>query len=99
MIMMAMLRAGVSAYLIYLGYSLIRDQLDGSSTLAPWLSWASGVFFVLAGLCFLFYAWKRYRAETKQRPAEDGAEDAPEDMPEDKTERSEGKKDENRPEE
>ncbi|MBQ6036829.1 MAG: hypothetical protein IJL43_05895 [Lachnospiraceae bacterium] len=89
-IMMAMLRAGVSGYLIYLGYSLIRDQLNGSSAMAPWLTWAAGVVFILAGIGFLFYTWKHYRAETKEKTAEDSEGDASKDIDADVSESTEG---------
>ena len=64
----AILRGAVAAYLIYLGYSLIKDQLAGNSTMAPWLSWVSGVLFILAGAGFIWYSWKRYRADSAESP-------------------------------
>ena len=79
-IMMGVLRAGVAAYLIYLGYSLIRDHLNGSSTLAPWVSWGFGVFFMLAGAGFAWYAWKRYRKDTQEKPADESG-NSPEEIP------------------
>ena len=65
---MAILRAAVAGYIIYLGVSLIRDQLTGGSTLAPWFSWVCGVLFVLAGPGFIWYSWKQYRAATAKKP-------------------------------
>ena len=58
----AFLRGAVAAYLVYLGYSLIRDHLRGSSTLSPGISWAAGLGFCAAGLLFGLFTWKRYRA-------------------------------------
>ena len=80
-ITMAILRAAVSGYLIYLGFSMIKDHLEGNSTLAPWLTWVCGVFFILGGAAFIWYSWKQYRAATKEtpeRPADDTVEDPPE---------------------
>ena len=72
---MVILRAAVAGYLIYLGYMLIRDHLNGKSTLAPWLSWLFGVLFILAGAGFGWFTYKRYRADTAKKPeTEAGAE-------------------------
>ena len=60
------LRAVVAGYLVYLGYTLIRDHLCGTSTLTPWLAWAAGLGFCAAGAAFGLYAWKRYRAALKE---------------------------------
>ena len=62
------LRAVVAGYLIYLGFSLIRDHLNGSSVMAPWFAWASGLFFIAAGIAFSFYTWKTWRAASKAAP-------------------------------
>ena len=69
----AALRAVVGAYLIYLGVSLVRDFLNGNSTMPPWAAWGCGIFFVLAGAGVLWYAWRSFRKETQ---AQDKTEDA-----------------------
>ena len=69
-ITMAILRAAVSGYLIYLGFTMIKDYVEGNSTLAPWLAWTCGMFFILGGAAFIWYSWKQYRAETKETPKE-----------------------------
>ena len=76
----AWLRAIVAGYLIYLGYSLIRDHLKGISSMAPWLSWACGLFFIAAGAAFGFYTWRSWRAarEAAQPSEEPGEDDQPE---------------------
>ena len=68
----AFLRAAVAGYLIYLGYTLLRDHLRGTSTLEPWIAWAAGLGFIAAGAAFGLYVWKRYRAarEEARLPAE-----------------------------
>ena len=73
---MALLRAAVAGYLIYLGVTLIRDRLNGKSAMAPWLAWACGTVFVLAGAAFGWFAWRRYRADTADRPGNAGEPEA-----------------------
>ena len=63
----AALRAVVGAYLIYLGVSLVRDFLNGNSTMPPWAAWGCGIFFALAGAGVIVYTWRRYRAEKQAR--------------------------------
>ena len=57
----AILRGVVAGYLVYLGYTLIRDLLNGSSTLPLWAAWAAGLGFCIAGAAFGLFAWKRYK--------------------------------------
>lgn len=70
---MGVLRAVVAAYLVYLGGSLIRDWLQGGSTLAPWMVWLCGLFFIAAGLGFGLYTWRRWKADAKAAAEETGA--------------------------
>ena len=65
---MMIIRLVICAYLIYLGGSLIHDQQSGVSTIAPWLSWISGILFIAAGLLYGWFSWKRYRGDTTDRP-------------------------------
>ena len=67
---MALLRALVAAYLIYLGVTMILDRISGRSGMPLWLAWACGVFFVLAGAVFGCYTWKRYRKEIAEKTDE-----------------------------
>ena len=67
---MDLLRVLAAGYLIYLGISMITDHLNGRSDMAPWLAWACGVLFVLAGAAFAWFSWKRYRAEQAEKPEE-----------------------------
>ena len=60
---MAALRAAVAVYLIYLGVSLIRDRLQGTSTLPPALAWFAGLAFLLGGAAYGWYTWRRWRSE------------------------------------
>ncbi len=62
---MMVMRVVVCGYLIYLGASLIVEHLRGESTMEPWMVWACGALFVVGGLGFGWYSWKRYRAETR----------------------------------
>jgi hypothetical protein len=70
----ATFRALVSAYLIYLGWSVLRGVLNGSSTVPVWLGWLIAVFFTGAALAFGFYTWKTWRRdlEAARLPAYDG---------------------------
>ncbi|MBQ7473139.1 MAG: hypothetical protein IJS79_02165 [Oscillospiraceae bacterium] len=57
------LRLAVAAYLVYLGFDLLRSFLVGASTLSPAAAWGSGVGFMAAGLGFGVYSLLRYRRE------------------------------------
>ena len=75
----ATFRGVVAAYIIYLGYKVIRE---------PESVWqiAAGVFFIAAALGFGVYAWKRWRLdlEAARLPdAEESDEKNDEDEPED----------------
>lgn len=75
---MAMLRAVVSGYLIYLGGSLIYDHVKGKSEMVPWMVWVFGIFFILAGAAFGLYTWKRYQKEKAELDMQEPAEAVPE---------------------
>lgn len=79
----ASLRAVVAVYLMYLGVSLVRDRLTGTSDMALWLAWLCGIFFVLAGAAFGWFTWKRWRADTAVKPANKEEKQPEEDPPED----------------
>ena len=57
------LRLAVAAYLVYLGFDLLRTFLVGASTLSPAAAWGCGVGFMAAGLGFGIYSLLRYRRE------------------------------------
>lgn len=57
----AALRLAVAAYLLYLGYSILRDMLTGISSLSPVLGWTAGMAFIVCGLLFGWYSWKRWK--------------------------------------
>ena len=57
------LRLAVAAYLVYLGFDLLRTFLVGASTLSPAAAWGCGVGFMAAGLGFGTYSLLRYRRE------------------------------------
>lgn len=61
----ASLRAVAAGYLIWLGWTLLRDMLNGSSTLPVWLSWTASIGFAAIGAAFGWYTWKRYQADMK----------------------------------
>ena len=73
---LAGLRAVVAGYLVYLGFSLIRDLLRGTSTLSPAFAWAAGLGFIAAALAFGFYAWKLWKRELAAAKLPPQAEDA-----------------------
>ena len=73
---LAVLRAVVAGYLIYLGYGLIRDLLRGTSTLSPAFAWAAGLGFIAAALAFGFYTWRLWRRELAAAKLPKQAEDA-----------------------
>ena len=57
----AALRLAVAVYLLYLGYSILRDMLTGISSLSPVLGWTAGAAFIVCGLLFGRYSWKRWK--------------------------------------
>ena len=57
------LRAIASGYLIYLAWTIIRDLLNGSSTLPGWVGWLAAVVFAFGGAAFGVYAWRTYRRD------------------------------------
>ena len=67
---MLVIRLFVCGYLIYLGGSLIYDQMRGASSIQPWISWVFGVLFVAGGLVIGLFTWKKYRANTSEGPEE-----------------------------
>ena len=59
----ATLRAAVALYIVYLGWSIIKGVREGGTTMAPWLGWTAGLFFIAAAVGFAFYAWRRFLRE------------------------------------
>ncbi len=59
----ATFRVAVAAYIFYLGYKILRDQLQGVSTLPAWVAWLAGIVFIGGALAFCFYTYERYRAD------------------------------------
>ena len=57
----AALRLAVSAYLLYLGYSILHDTLTGTSAMSPVLGWIAGAVFIVGGALFGRYSWKRWK--------------------------------------
>lgn len=78
----AVLRGVIAAYLVYLGASLIYDQLRGRSSLSPLLIWIVGPLFVLSGLGFGLYTWRSWKKDRREAaPQDKPAEQPPEDGP------------------
>ena len=61
----ATLLAVAGGYVLYLAYEMVRDQLNGSSSMALWVCILATAFFGIAGIAVLIYAWKVFR--TKDR--------------------------------
>ena len=59
----ASLRAIAAGYLVYLAWTIVRDILNGSSTMPQWLGWLSALVFAGSGAAFGLYAWTRYRKD------------------------------------
>ena len=68
------LRLVACGYLIYLAWTIVRDRLNGASTLPPALAWISTLVFAAAGAAFGVYAWRTYR---KQMQAAEEAAKSP----------------------
>ena len=69
----AMLLAVVGAYVIYLAYEMMRDELAGKSSMAMWVCILCVVLLGGAGIAVLVLAWKVYR--TKDSEDEEKPED------------------------
>ncbi len=70
--MMLLIIAG--AYLIYTGYTLCKNVLEGQEG-AGWGFFVAGVAFVIIGAGMLFQGIKSYHARTKEKgPAEETAQ-------------------------
>lgn len=76
------IRAAAALYLLYIGYSLIRDRSD--SSMPVWGSIAAGAAFVLIAAAIGLYAWKQYKVDLKD------AEVRPEDLQEQSEQDEEG---------
>ena len=62
----AVLRGAVAGYLVYLGGSLIYDQVRGTSSLSPVLGWIVGPLFMIAGAAFGLLTWNRWKTDEKE---------------------------------
>ena len=72
---MAILRAAVAVYLIYLGFTVIRNSYEGGTTMSPTLAWLFGILFMAAGGAFAWFTWRRFRKESAEaRDAQEAAE-------------------------
>lgn len=56
-------RAAAALYLVYIGYSLIRDRAE--SSMPVWASVAVGAAFIAAAAAIGLYAWRQYKADLK----------------------------------
>ena len=71
----AVLRAAISAYLIWLGYGIVRDALTGPQGQVPLWVLLFGILFIAVGAAFAVYAWRRYRRETEYTEPDEQTED------------------------
>lgn len=61
-------------YLLYTGYTLCKNVLDGQED-AGWGFFAIGVIFIGIAVFMLFYGLKNYKARTKAEKSEEAAEE------------------------
>ena len=73
----AALRGALAAYLIYLGWRIIRGALSGDSPMPVWAGALIGGAFILIALGFGVYLVRSYRREVRE--AEPPQEEAPAD--------------------
>ena len=71
---MVFLRVAVSAYLVYLGGSMIYEELFGGSAVSKWYNWVFGILFVLSGAAFCWYSWRRWRRLSAEQEELDRSE-------------------------
>lgn len=71
-----------SAYIIYLGFSMIRTAMTEDPGMPVWAAWLIGLGFIGAGGFFLYIYVREYRriknaeAEETEDPAASGADEA-----------------------
>ena len=86
----ATLRAVVALYLIYLGYTILKNTIRGESTLPLWLGWTAGIVFIAGSLGFCVYIYRRWRADLESArltpPEQNPAERTDTDLPEEEAE-------------
>ena len=71
------LMAIVSAYIIYLGVSIIRGYLSGEPGGMPgWAAILIGVFFIVFGAGYIFILWKQYRQLQEKEARESAAQES-----------------------
>ena len=70
----ATLRAVISVYVIYLGWTVLKGVLNGTSPVPVWVGWLVANVFTAAAIAFGFYTWKTWRRdlEAARLPANDG---------------------------
>ena len=70
----ATLRAVISVYIIYLGWTVLKGVRNGSSPVPVWVGWLVAIVFTAAAIAFGFYTWKTYLRdkEAARLPANDG---------------------------
>ena len=68
------LRAVISVYIIYLGWTVLKGVRNGSSPVPVWVGWLVAIVFTAAAIAFGFYTWKTYLRdkEAARLPADDG---------------------------
>lgn len=59
----ATFRVLVSAYLIYLGWTILKGVLNGSSSVPAWAGWLAAIVFTAAAAAFGVYTWKTWRRD------------------------------------
>ncbi len=61
----------VGGYVLYIAYQIFNGLRLGKDEMPFWLGVAAVVFFVLAGLGVLFYAWKVWQDSRREDPPAD----------------------------
>ena len=56
----ATLRAVISVYVIYLGWTVLKGVLNGSSPVPVWVGWLVAIVFTVGAVGFGVYTWKPY---------------------------------------
>jgi len=63
----ALLLALAGAYLIYLAYEMMRDELAGKSSMAMWVCILFTILMGVGGIAVLLLAWKIYRTKEPEK--------------------------------
>ncbi len=73
----AIFRAVIAGYIIYLGWSVLRGVLKGTSPVPVWTGWFVAIVFTGGAVAFLVYTWKTWQQDCKAARIQQESEKLP----------------------